>query len=603
MIVTFYSYKGGTGRTMALANIAVLLAKAGRRVLMVDFDLEAPGVWRYFADIHAGLDQQPGLLELLRDHGAGAGTESPDWHDYTTRIRVGVESVALMTTGRQDADYPAHVLAFDWPSFFASYDGGLFFERLRQDWNAEYDVVLIDSRTGITDIGGICTIALPDLIVPVFVANRQNVDGVVDVLRRAQAGRQALAYDRSPALVLPLLSRFDSRTELEFVNEWLSIAAQRFGEFYADWLPRRIDARVALERTKLPYVAYFGFGEKLAVSLQGTTDPDSLGYALDTVAQLIDSRLQDLSRISPARPIVTPPTTAIGPHNDSWIAAVYRRGNIVGMAFAVDRYRLLTPGYNAQHAEGLTVRFLKVSERDHIRVAEVRYPSTTDFPEAVVLVLDQPIPDSVELPRLSFAKPAELVGHRWWSFGLTQDSSHFGTAAYGTIMSTLTFGLVQVDPSSRRGLGPGFGGAPLWSPEHNAVVGMIVQAGADGDGAAVTIQYVDTMLPNEHLRLLTEPIPRFDLGPHETLQLAGELGRVFFSEADAMTLLESTAYPLHLVPQFASFGEPALFWEAILRQLLNGAVPDGPRRLVLAAQRLYPGNRTFQQLAASLDSS
>src|SRR2546427_7043546 len=43
-ITTFYSFKGGTGRSMALVNAAVELVKAGRRVLIVDFDLEAPGL-------------------------------------------------------------------------------------------------------------------------------------------------------------------------------------------------------------------------------------------------------------------------------------------------------------------------------------------------------------------------------------------------------------------------------------------------------------------------------------------------------------------------------------------------------------------------------
>jgi MinD-like ATPase involved in chromosome partitioning or flagellar assembly len=42
--VSFYSYKGGVGRSMALANLATLLARKGRRVLMIDFDLEAPGL-------------------------------------------------------------------------------------------------------------------------------------------------------------------------------------------------------------------------------------------------------------------------------------------------------------------------------------------------------------------------------------------------------------------------------------------------------------------------------------------------------------------------------------------------------------------------------
>ena len=53
-IVTFYSYKGGTGRSMALANTACMLAqraeKEGRRprILMIDWDFEAPGLHRYF---------------------------------------------------------------------------------------------------------------------------------------------------------------------------------------------------------------------------------------------------------------------------------------------------------------------------------------------------------------------------------------------------------------------------------------------------------------------------------------------------------------------------------------------------------------------------
>ena len=43
-IITFYSYKGGTGRTMALANVGWILASSGKRVLLVDWDLEAPGL-------------------------------------------------------------------------------------------------------------------------------------------------------------------------------------------------------------------------------------------------------------------------------------------------------------------------------------------------------------------------------------------------------------------------------------------------------------------------------------------------------------------------------------------------------------------------------
>ena len=48
MIITFYSFKGGVGRSMAVANIGELFYARGLKVLMVDFDLEAPGLERYF---------------------------------------------------------------------------------------------------------------------------------------------------------------------------------------------------------------------------------------------------------------------------------------------------------------------------------------------------------------------------------------------------------------------------------------------------------------------------------------------------------------------------------------------------------------------------
>ena len=38
-VITFYSYKGGTGRSMAMANVAWILASHGKRVLAMDWVL------------------------------------------------------------------------------------------------------------------------------------------------------------------------------------------------------------------------------------------------------------------------------------------------------------------------------------------------------------------------------------------------------------------------------------------------------------------------------------------------------------------------------------------------------------------------------------
>src|SRR6267378_2203150 len=66
-IITFYSYKGGTGRSMALANVAWILASQGNRVLMVDWDLEAPGLHRYVHPFlkDKGLIASEGVIDLV----------------------------------------------------------------------------------------------------------------------------------------------------------------------------------------------------------------------------------------------------------------------------------------------------------------------------------------------------------------------------------------------------------------------------------------------------------------------------------------------------------------------------------------------------------
>ena len=299
-IITFYSFKGGVGRSMALANIAVLLAQRGLRVLAVDWDLEAPGLDRYFRSQFeiASHNDNAGLIDLLVDASDATSEQRPDWRDYVSSIDVaGKYPLSLITSGRPDGKYDAKVLDFDWRKFFEHADGGEFIEELREKWREEFNVVLIDSRTGITDSGGVCTIQLPDILALVFTTNEQSVDGVIKVASRAQAARQTLAYDRMPLLVFPLLSRFDGRTEFQEAQKWLDRLDDTLKPFYNDWVPKSIQARRVLERTKLPYIAFFSFGENLPAVTEGTSDPEGLGYAYLSAASLIAGDFQSVDRL------------------------------------------------------------------------------------------------------------------------------------------------------------------------------------------------------------------------------------------------------------------------------------------------------------------
>jgi Mrp family chromosome partitioning ATPase len=89
-IVTFYSYKGGVGRTFALANLAVLLARRGKRVLLMDWDLEAPGLHRYFkTHLPENLLPKQGVIHLL-----GQALENPTvrWEPFVAEFQIGNNS-------------------------------------------------------------------------------------------------------------------------------------------------------------------------------------------------------------------------------------------------------------------------------------------------------------------------------------------------------------------------------------------------------------------------------------------------------------------------------------------------------------------------------
>ena len=292
-IITFYSYKGGVGRSMALANIAVLLARRGLKVLAVDWDLEAPGLERYFSyfEIKPG---GPGLLRMCmeaRDRGTA------DFRDFTSSFDCDAKHpITLLASGReQDEAYSQNLEAFDWEEFFSK-RGGQFVERLRQQWREEFDVVLIDSRTGLSDTGGICTIQFPDIVVAMFTANYQSLYGVRDVMRLAQKARQRLEYDRMPLSILPLPTRWGVQ-EFEETRVWLDRVTEAVKEFFEDWLPRTIRARDVVERIKIPQADFFGFGEKLAVMEQGIIDPQGMGFVYDKVAGFLASGFKDLGAL------------------------------------------------------------------------------------------------------------------------------------------------------------------------------------------------------------------------------------------------------------------------------------------------------------------
>lgn len=77
-VTTFFSFKGGVGRTMALVNAAVMPALRGRRALTMNFDLEAPGLDTF--DVLQPRKEIPGIIDFVGKY-LETG-EAPDAENY-----------------------------------------------------------------------------------------------------------------------------------------------------------------------------------------------------------------------------------------------------------------------------------------------------------------------------------------------------------------------------------------------------------------------------------------------------------------------------------------------------------------------------------------
>ena len=187
-VTTFYSFKGGVGRTMALVNVAVELAQRGRRVLVVDFDLEAPGLDTF--DLRRPASTTPGLIDFVNAYLLTG--QAPDVTDYVYEsegIEASTGSLWIMPAGAHLDSYAATLARIDWGALYEQHDGYLLFEDLRAQWDAfiKPDYVFIDSRTGHTDIAGICTRQLPHAVVILFFPNAQNLRGLTKIVRDIRA--------------------------------------------------------------------------------------------------------------------------------------------------------------------------------------------------------------------------------------------------------------------------------------------------------------------------------------------------------------------------------------------------------------------------------
>jgi hypothetical protein len=234
-IITFYSYKGGTGRSLALAHISNYLLSFDKTVVAIDLDLEAPGL-AYKFGLLSQQDEIPverGVLDIISV--AGESGEIPaDLSPFilTVAEKPNGGKILLLAAGNiYSADYWRKLAQLSWYDLFYGVEAygvdifGELIQRITDQFAPDY--ILIDSRTGITEVGGVATSVLADMVVCLFTNSVESRKGTREVLRSLSATRTE--YSAGPRKVVPVLTRIpELRDEVE--RELLSSLRDFFNE-------------------------------------------------------------------------------------------------------------------------------------------------------------------------------------------------------------------------------------------------------------------------------------------------------------------------------------------------------------------------------------
>lgn len=268
-----FSLKGGVGRSTALAALAWHLARQGKKVMAVDLDLEAPGLGSLL------LDELPdyGVVDWLVEALVGQ-PDSVFLRDCLARSAVAKDSVGIVQVmpafGRRTRDYVAKVGRAFFPGLLPDGTEQGLTERLatlvrlfgEQDESA--DVVLLDARAGLQDIGAA---AVTQLGAEVFLFARDEPQGwgACRLLLEHLSKSKGVAYgmqDEDLRWRLKMVAAQIDKTEGALAS-WVEASYETWSALYDDESktpddgpPAQIFARDDSSAPHYPLTVYFDGG-------------------------------------------------------------------------------------------------------------------------------------------------------------------------------------------------------------------------------------------------------------------------------------------------------------------------------------------------------
>ena len=253
-------------------------------MLVIDWDLEAPRLHRYFHPFleDPELEHSPGLIDYAVEFAEAArhvkrdnpleqtSSSGESWYArHTSLLRYtysldwdfGEGTLDFVPAGRQGPGYSLRVNGFDWQQFYERLGGGVLLEAVKNRLSEDYDYVLIDSRTGISDTSGICTVQMPDDLVVCFTLNLQSINGAAAVAASADQQRRRATGEAS-LRIWPIPTRVEL-AEKERLGAARDVARATFHRYLRE--VERVDRATYWRDIEVLYQPYFAYEEVLAV--------------------------------------------------------------------------------------------------------------------------------------------------------------------------------------------------------------------------------------------------------------------------------------------------------------------------------------------------
>jgi len=290
-IVTFYSFKGGVGRSTALGIVATLLANRNRRVVVIDFDLEAPGISILFqsGNVNKNEIENYGVLDYIHQRCLTPDENIPAIEDCIHQVDfLSRGEIFLVPAGEYDENYVHRLAELDRTAWQSFYKGEInpvqqLISEIKEQ--VDPDIILIDARPGFNDTGAIALLDLADTGVICFSPTDQSFDGLRWIV---QAARKQSDYQGKPDLRF-LLTPMPTLAE-DQLNSWITRAE--------DWIVENWGLPDGVSIGELYYKIFYNPN---IAALPSLINPQiSLLNDYLPIADAIDASLPDIKPTTPS---------------------------------------------------------------------------------------------------------------------------------------------------------------------------------------------------------------------------------------------------------------------------------------------------------------